>query len=214
LPVTTNKYISYIQEYAIGMLMTFLLSLKVWRCQGFDVIHATNPPDLFFIVGWFYRLFGKKFVFDQRDLSPEMYLVKFKGRLKILHRILLFLEWCLYQSSEIVITSNLSQKRFAVERGHYPLGRVFIVGNGPDLDRLKLVEPEYELKKGRRYLLAYIGEMEVQDGVEYAIKQAIRTSSNASGRLRIVVHIVWESLPTFSTLPMTSISFSIWAAVA
>ena len=169
LPVTTNKYMSYILEYTIGMLMTFLLSLKVWRRQGFDVIHATNPPDMFFLLGWFYRLFGKKFVFDQRDLSPEMFQVKFRGRLKIHHRILLFLERCSYQSAEVVITTNNSQKRFAIERGHCSPDRVFIVGNGPDLDRLKLVRPEYNLKKGRRFLLAYIGEMGVQDGVEYAL---------------------------------------------
>lgn len=169
LPVTTNKYMSYILEYTIGMLMTFLLSLKVWRYQGFDVIHATNPPDLFFLLEWFYRLFGKKFVFDQRDLSPEMFQAKFRGSLKILRRILLFLERCSYQSAEIVITTNNSQKRFALERGHCSPGRVFIVGNGPDLDCLKLVRPEYNLKKGRHFLLAYIGEMGVQDGVEYAL---------------------------------------------
>ena len=169
MPVTTNKYMSYILEYTIGMLMTFLLSLKVWRRQGFDVIHATNPPDTFFLLGCFYRFFGKKFVFDQRDLSPEMFQVKFRGRLKILHRILLFLERCSYQSAEVVITTNNSQKRFAMERGHCSPGRVFIVGNGPDLDRLKPVQPEYHLKKGRRFLLVYIGEMGVQDGVEYAL---------------------------------------------
>lgn len=169
LPATSNKYVGYVLEYTIGMSMTFLLSLKVWCCHGFDVIHATNPPDIFFMFGWFYRLFGKKFVFDQRDLSPEMFQVKFKGGLKVLHRILLFLEWCSYQSAEVVITTNVSQRRFAIERGHYPPSRVFIVGNGPDLNRLKLVLPEYELKKERRFLLAYIGEMEVQDGVEYAL---------------------------------------------
>jgi len=72
-------------------------------------------------------------------------------------------------SAEVVITTNVSQKRFAVERGHYPLSRVFKVGNGPYLNRLKLVLPENELKKGRCFLLAYVGEMEVQDGVEYAL---------------------------------------------
>jgi glycosyltransferase involved in cell wall biosynthesis len=169
LPETTNKYMSYILEYTIGMFMTFLLSLKVWLFQGFDVIHATNPPDMFFLLGWFYKLFGKKFIFDQRDLSPEMFQVKFGGRLKILHRILLFLERYSYQSSRIVITTNNSQKLFALARGHCSPNKVFIVGNGPDLDRLKLVQPEYTLKNGRRFLLAYIGEMGIQDGVEYAL---------------------------------------------
>jgi len=169
LPATTNTYVSYILEYTIGMFMTFLLSLKVWCLHGIDVIHATNPPDIFFLLGWFYRLFGKKFVFDQRDLSPEMFQVKFKGGSKILHRLLLFLEWCSYQSAEVVITTNISQRRFAIGRGHYSPSRVFIVGNGPDLNRLKLVPLEHEPEKGWHFLLAYVGEMEVQDGVEYAL---------------------------------------------
>ncbi len=76
------------------MLMTFLLSFKVLFRHGFDVIHAANPPDMFFLIGLFYRLFGKKFVYDQHDLSPEMFQVKFKDHIKPLHRLLLFLEWC------------------------------------------------------------------------------------------------------------------------
>src|SRR5207237_6921452 len=40
---------------------------------------------------------------------------------------------------------------------------------GPELERLKLVPPEPALKGGRRYLLAYVGAMSVQDGVEYTL---------------------------------------------
>ncbi len=176
LPTSTNKYAAYILEYSVSMLMTFLLSFKVWFRHGFDVIHTANPPDLFFVIGLFYRLFGKKFVFDQHDLSPEMFLVKFNGGMRPLHRLLLFLEWCSYRTSHVVITTNLSQKRFAIERGHSPPNRVFVVANGPELDRIKLVTPEPELKRGRRYLLAYVGEMGVQDGVEntlYALHELV-----------------------------------------
>ena len=169
LPTNTTKYTAYILEYSISLFKTFLLSLKVGLRHGFDVIHTANPPDLFFIIGWLYRLFGKKFVFDQHDLSPEMFQVKFKGRMKPLHKFLLFLEWCSYRTAHVVITTNLSQKRFAIERGHCHPEQVFIVRNGPELDRIKLVTPEPELKRGRPYLLAYVGEMEVQDGVENAL---------------------------------------------
>ncbi len=169
LPTNTNKYTAYILEYSISMLMTFLLSFKVLFRYGFDVIHTANPPDMFFIIGLFFRLFGKKFVFDQHDLSPEMFQVKFKGRMKPLHRLLLFLEWCSYRTAQVVITTNVSQKRFAIERGLCHPEKVFVVRNGPELDRIKLVTPEPELKRGRRYLLAYEGEMEVQDGIENAL---------------------------------------------
>jgi len=169
LPTSSNKYAAYVLEYSISMLMTFLFSFKVWMRHGFDVIHTANPPDIFFIIGLFYRLFGKKFVFDQHDLAPEMFQVKFKGRMRALYRLLLFLEWCSYRTAHVVITTNLSQRRFAIERGRRSADSVFVVANGPELDRIMLVAPEPELKRGRRYLLAYVGEMGVQDGVENAL---------------------------------------------
>jgi glycosyltransferase involved in cell wall biosynthesis len=169
LPIFTNKYAAYVLEYMVAMFMTFLLSFKVLFHHGFDVIHTANPPDIFFLIGLFYRLSGKQFVFDQHDLSPEVFQVKFNGNMKLLHRLLLFLERCSYRTAEVVITTNASQKRFAVERGHCHPDKVFVVRNGPELDRMKLVPPEPELKRGRRYLLAYAGSMEVQYGVEYAL---------------------------------------------
>lgn len=64
---------------------------RVWdeattlRDHDFQVIHAANPPDMFFIIGLFYRLFGKKYIFDQHDPSPEVFQVLFKDRMKLLY---------------------------------------------------------------------------------------------------------------------------------
>jgi glycosyltransferase involved in cell wall biosynthesis len=176
VPTSANKYITYIAEYGVATLMTFWLSFKVLFRHGFDVIHAANPPDIFFIFGLFYRLLGKKFVFDQHDLSPEVFQVKFNGSMRSLHKLLLCLEWCSYRTAQLVITPNLAVKRFAIERGHFDASRVFVVRNVPELERIKLVTPEPELKRGRRYLLAFVGAMEVQDGVEnilYALHNLI-----------------------------------------
>src|SRR5947207_1534659 len=146
LPNGVNKYTSYIAEYAVALVMTFWLSLKVLIHHGFDVIHAANPPDLFFLIGLFYRLLGKKYVFDQHDLAPEMFLVKFHGRLTstrmLVHKLLLFFEWCSYQVAHYVIVTNLSQKSNATQRGRCSPGKVFVVRNGPDLKRLKPVAHE------------------------------------------------------------------------
>ncbi len=176
VPTIANTYIGYISEYAVAILMTFWLSFKVLFRHGFDVIHAANPPDLFFLIGSFYRLFRKKFVFDQHDLSPEMFRVKFNGKVRSLHKLLLFLERCSYRTAHLVITPNLPVKHFAIERGHFDASRVFVVRNVPELKRIKLVTPEPELKRGRRYLLAFVGAIEVQDGVEtilYALHNLI-----------------------------------------
>jgi len=169
LPTIRSKYIAYVVEYGVAIFMTFWLSFKVLFRQGFDVIHAANPPDLFFMIGLFYRLFGKKFVFDQHDLTPEMFRVIAKNRMKLLYRLLLFLEKWTYSTAHLVIVANESFKQIAVKRDRCPANKVFVVRNGPNVEHMKLATPEPELKGGRCYLLAYVGVMAVQDGVEYAL---------------------------------------------
>lgn len=169
LPETTDRWTSYITEYILSMIMTFFLCFIVLFRHGFDVIHVANPPDTFFAIGLLFRLFGKKFVYDQHDLSPEMFQIKFHGRKKLVRSLLCFLEWCSYRTADIVIVPNASVKQFAIERGRYPANRIFVVYNTPDLDRIRRVAFEPALKGGRRYLLAFVGAMEAQDGVEYAL---------------------------------------------
>jgi glycosyltransferase involved in cell wall biosynthesis len=168
LPKTGRKYTAYFAEYGVAMLMTFWLSFKVLFRHGFDVIHAANPPDMFFLIGLFYRLFGKKFIFDQHDMSPAMFRVLYKDRLKLLYKVMLFLERYSYKTAHLVITTNVSQKQHAMECG-CQANKVFVVRNGPDLRYMKVSAPEPELKKGRCYLLAYVGVIAVQDGVEYTL---------------------------------------------
>ena len=42
--------------------------------------------------------------------------------------------------------------------------------SAPALDRFKQVPPEPELAQGREHLLAYLGVMGPQDGVDYAVR--------------------------------------------
>ena len=64
LPLEAEGALGYVLEYGAALFWEFYLSFKVLFTRGFDVIHACNPPDLIFIVGGFFRLFGKKFLFD------------------------------------------------------------------------------------------------------------------------------------------------------
>ena len=76
LPLEARGVAAYLIEYPVALFWEFVLSTRVARRQGFDVIHACNPPDLIFLIGWLYRLFGKSFVFDQHDINPELYEAK------------------------------------------------------------------------------------------------------------------------------------------
>ena len=169
IPVIKQKFIGHVIEYTVALSMSFWLSLKVLFQRGFDAIHTANPPDIFFIIGLFYRLLGKKFIFDQHDLSPELFQVIFKKRSKLMYRAMRFFEVCSYKVADLVITTNESQKRFAIDRGHCRPDRVFVVRNGPAMKKWRAVRPDPQLKAGRPFLLGYVGVMGVQDGVEYTI---------------------------------------------
>jgi len=71
--------------------------------------------------------------------------------------------------SDIVISANESFRRVAIERGGVDPDRVFVVRNAPRGEVMKPGEPDPGLRRGRRFLLTYMGLMDAQDGVELAV---------------------------------------------
>ena len=64
----------------------------------------------------------------------------------------------------------MSRKNWiAMQRGGCAEEKVFVVRNGPDSTRFSTVAPELNLEQGKPFLLAYVGVMGSQDGVEYAL---------------------------------------------
>lgn len=170
-PRAGDGLIGYLWEYGYSMLATFWLSVIVWVTAGFDVIHAHNPPDLFALLAAFYKLFGKRFVFDHHDLSPEMYYARFLGEgSRTLHRALLFFEKLSFRLADHVIATNESYKRIAVGRGRVPEDRVTVVRNGPELTRVRLADPDPKLRRKAAHILGYVGVMGFQDGVDHFIR--------------------------------------------
>jgi glycosyltransferase involved in cell wall biosynthesis len=171
LPREGAGALGYLVEYSVALFFTFVLSLRVLQKRGFDVIHACNPPDLFFLVGGFYKLFGKKFVFDHHDANPELYVAKF-GRKGAFHRLLLLLERLTFRTADVSIATNESYRRIAMERGGMDPDKVFVVRSGPSLERMRVVPPVEALKHGRRYLVGYVGVMGRQEGIDYLLRAA------------------------------------------
>jgi len=106
----------YVIEYGTALFATFVLTCKVLVTRGFDVIHACNPPDLFFLIGAFFKLFGKKFVFDHHDVGPELYEAKF-GRRDFFYRLLLFLEYLTFRTADVSLATNRSYRQIASSAG-------------------------------------------------------------------------------------------------
>lgn len=170
VPIEAAGVLGFVTEFAWCFCRTFVLSLRVaWAGNGIDVLHVCNPPEIYWPLGWFWRLFGVRFVFDHHDLSPEMFAVKFRQR-GLLHRSLLFLERRTFKIADIVIATNESHKRIAVTRGAKSPDDVFIVRSGPEQARFRLFPPDPGWRKGKRHLLAYLGEICSQDGVDHLIR--------------------------------------------
>jgi glycosyltransferase involved in cell wall biosynthesis len=165
LPFEADGALGYALEYSWALACTFALSLRVAFGRGFDVIHACNPPDLFFLIGAFYKLFGKKFVFDHHDINPELYEAKF-GRRDFFWKLMVALERMSFRVADVSIATNESYRRIATGRGGMDPARVFVVRSGPSLERLKIIAPDERLKRGRRYLVGYVGTMGRQEGID------------------------------------------------
>jgi glycosyltransferase involved in cell wall biosynthesis len=159
----------YFREYSAALFWEFVLAWRVLFTRGFDVIHACNPPETIFLVGAFFKLLlGKRFIFDHHDLSPELYVAKF-GHKGVFHRLLLALERLTFKTADIAIATNESFREVAIGRGGMDPAKVFVVRSGPDLRRLAHLAPDPALKNGHRFLIAYVGVMNSQDGVEYVL---------------------------------------------
>jgi len=182
-PPDANGFLGYIWEYGYAMVWGFLLSVWVCVADGFDVIHAHNPPDTFVFIALFYKLLGKRFVYDHHDLSPEMYQARFAGGGNaFVYRALIWLEKLSCRFADHVIVTNESYKRIAMERGSVPESRITIVRNGIELSRLEgTVEPDGQLRDLRKTIIGYVGVMGFQDGVDYLLR-ALRHLIHDLGR--------------------------------
>ena len=169
LPAEAEGALGYLVEYSVALFWSFVLTLKVlWR-PGFDVIHACNPPDLLYLVALPFKLIGKKFLFDHHDINPELYEAKF-GRRDMFYRLMLLFERLTFRFADVSIATNESYKRIAIERGRMPADRVFVVRSGPKLDRLRIIPSVNELKRGRKFLVGYVGVIGKQEGIDYLLR--------------------------------------------
>lgn len=170
-PPAANGFLGYLWEYGYSMVAIFVLSLVVYLREGFDVIHAANPPDTLALVAAVYKLLGKRFVYDHHDLAPEMYYARFAGRgNRLIHLALVLLEKLSCRLADHVIATNESYKAMEMQRGGVPAERITIVRNGPDLKGREPVEPDPALRQMGKPIIAYVGIMGFQDGVDYLLR--------------------------------------------
>jgi len=169
LPTEGKGPLGYAAEYSAALFWEFVLAWRVFFTKGFDAIHACNPPDNIFLIGAFFKLLGKKFLFDHHDINPELYEAKF-GKRGPFYRLMLLWERLTFHFADVSIATNESYKRIAIERGKMTPDKVFVVRSGPKLDRLEIIPPVEALKKGRKFLVGYVGVMGEQEGIDLLLR--------------------------------------------
>jgi glycosyltransferase involved in cell wall biosynthesis len=171
-PPGGDSFLGYILEYGYAMLAIFALSLLVLVREGFDVVHAHCPPDTFALIGGFYKVLGKRFVFDHHDLGPEMYYyARFKeGGNRRVYDALVAFEKLSCRLADRVIATNDSFKAVEMERGGVPEDRITVVRNGPDLEMLQPIAPDPVLRQRAGTILGYVGTIGPQDGLDYLLR--------------------------------------------
>jgi glycosyltransferase involved in cell wall biosynthesis len=173
--------LGFVVEFTYSGIAAALLSVRVLFGPGFDVLQACNPPDIYFVLAAGYKLLGKRFLFDQHDLSPEIYALRFPRPSPLALRLLYALERLCHRTADHVITVNESVRQLLIGRTGSSPDKVSVVRNGPDLSRLYHVEPNPELRQGKRYLCCYLGVMGPQDGVDLLVR-AIHVLTYELGR--------------------------------
>jgi glycosyltransferase involved in cell wall biosynthesis len=163
--------LGYPFEYLWSLLCMAILSTIVCAREGFQIIHAANPPDLLFLIAWPFKLVGKSFVYDEHDICPELYESKFQKR-GWFYQLLLFLEKGSYHAADLVISTNQSYRDIARERGGIEDERSAIVRNGVDMTEFCRRVPRSDLKQNFPYMAVYLGIMGKQDGVDRIVQAA------------------------------------------
>jgi glycosyltransferase involved in cell wall biosynthesis len=170
LLVRLKSFLGYVVEYLYFTSACFLVSTYLFVRRGFDVMHAHNPPDTLFLAAVPFKLLGKKFVFDQHDLCPELYRSRYSAAEGVYTRLLRMFEWCSLKLADVTIATNESYKQIQIQRANKNPADVFVVRNGPNQTRMTPVPPSDRLKAMNKSILCYVGSLNPQDGVDYLLR--------------------------------------------
>jgi len=158
--------LDFVNEYLKSFISIAGLTWKVWRKEGFDILHICNPPEIFFPIGIFYRMLGAKFLFDHHDLFPEMVNWRFKGFKKwFFYLFARITEYLTYKFANKIIATNQSYEKIGIVRNKVKSENICIVKNGPKIHEFAPVDSDLSLRRSFPYVACYVGIMGEDDGV-------------------------------------------------
>lgn len=161
----------FFREYASALWGEKWLAWKVWLKHRPALIHLCNPPDLLFLIALPFKLFfGVRVIYDVHDVWPEMFEAKF-GKRGLFYWAVRAAERMTFETADVVLATNRSVQLTALERGGKVSSEVFVVRTAPKI-LTSDAQANPALRKGRKYLVGYVGVMGNADGVDYLIDAA------------------------------------------
>jgi glycosyltransferase involved in cell wall biosynthesis len=170
MPPEGKGIIGFFREYAAALWWETRLAWRAFRVHRFKLIHMCNPPDLMFAVAWPFKLIGTRVIFDVHDLWPEMFEAKFNKR-NAMYWAVRAAQWLNYKCADVVLATNETNRQAALQNGGKNPAHIFLVRTAPKIPNTNL-PPNPELKRGRKYLVGYVGVMGSADGVHILLEAA------------------------------------------
>ncbi|MCX7848262.1 MAG: glycosyltransferase family 4 protein [bacterium] len=169
----------YPLEYVLALWHEWWQSVREYCGGGFDVIHVCNPPDLLWVIAAIWKVFGVKVVYDHHDLCPELVLAKsgcqrveelnWVGR--VTYSLMVLLERWSHKVADVVLATNESYARIAMERHGIGGERVVVVKTAPRGEEIP-AEPARCGASASVPRIGYVGVMARQDGVDGLLRSA------------------------------------------
>lgn len=180
-PAEPAGLFGYVVEYGYSFLVAAALSTRVLLAERIDVVQFCQPPDVYFLLAPVFRRAGARVVVDQRDLLAELYKARYGQVSRWLLQVLSTFERLSQRSADHILVVNEYLRRRALAASKLPADSVSIIRNGPVLAQVAQAAGDPELKRGRRYLCCWVGEMGRQDRVDLLIR-SIREVVRRLGR--------------------------------
>jgi glycosyltransferase involved in cell wall biosynthesis len=162
LPFRGPTFLGKLFELPIALFWEFVLSVKIARRYGFDVLHICNPPNIIFLIGAIYKIFAKKSIlFDFRDANPSQYDEKTGNRRSLVERLA-------FKTADLCLAINEPHRQIAINQG-VPAKRAVVLRPSPDLERVTPRPPDPLWRNGRASMIAYAGEVSKAEGLDLLI---------------------------------------------
>ena len=183
-----SNSLSFLKRILIFLSFAFK-SIKVAFTENYDVLFATTTPLTAGIPGIFAKWFRRKpFVFEVRDLWPE--LPKAMGVIKnpIVLWLMSILEWTSYHSANRLIGLSPGIVEGIVKRGIDP-EKVASIPNGCDLDIFATDHQSWrpEQVSGNDLMAIFTGTHGLANGLDAVIDAAVELQKRGRNDIKLVL---------------------------